>query len=63
MNLSEKRIKHRIERCKKRIEKLEHLHNGNTQDYTYHDGFTLGYEKGVLAVLEEILDEVTEQCH
>ena len=60
MNLSKKRILHRVQRCKIKVKELESKHKGNEQNYTYHGGFSLGYEKGKLEILEELLDEVSE---
>lgn len=51
------KLRRKIERATKRIKEMESRHKGNEQDFTYHAGFDLGYAKGRLSVLEDLLDE------
>jgi len=48
------KIKHKIERCNKRIEDYE-----NIKEYlSIHGHWSLGYFEGRKSILEEILDEI-----
>lgn len=51
------RIKRRLERFQKMEEELTKLHSGNELNYTYWGGFELGYLRGKISLLEEILYE------
>jgi len=37
---------------------LERLHKGNEINFTYHAGYSLGYLKGKIDEIENILDEL-----
>lgn len=50
------RIKHRIERCSKRIEEYAK----EKENLSIHGYWSLGYFEGKKSVLEEILDELDE---
>ena len=50
------RIKHRIERCSKRIEEYAK----QKENLSIHGYWSLGYFEGRKSVLEEILDELNE---
>lgn len=56
-----KRLKRRLERLNGQKDKLEAKHKGNEQNYTYHGGFDLGYLKGKIAEIENILDELESE--
>lgn len=51
------RLKRRLERFQKMEEELTLLHRGNELNYTYWGGFELGYLRGKISLLEEILYE------
>jgi len=53
------RIKHRIDRIKKKLEDYD-LSKPN-EKYNYDGGFSVGYLKGKLAVLEDLLDEEDDE--
>lgn len=54
--------KRQLKRLKEREKKFYDKHKGNESNYTYHGGFDLGYIKGQISVLEEIIeDEKTNQ--
>lgn len=48
----------RLDRLKKQKEELESKHLGNELKYTYWGGYELGYIKGKIAEIEDILDEL-----
>ena len=50
----QKKLQRSIKRCEERIEKLKTLHRGKEMEFTYHGGWSLGYEEGKLAVLEDL---------
>lgn len=52
----ERKIKHKIDRTKKKIEDLE----TRKQDLSKHGYWSLGYWEGRLSVLEDLLDEMEE---
>jgi len=54
----EKELKRRLERLKKQKEQLEKEHKGNELNYTYWAGYELGYLKGKINEIENILDEI-----
>jgi len=54
------KIKHRLERLTERKEVLEAKHKGNEEKYTYHGGFDLGYLKGQISILEDMIDYETD---
>ena len=48
----------RLSRLKLKYNKLYSEHKGNEINYTYWGGQTMGYLKGKIAVIEDILDEI-----
>ena len=56
MNYSEKRLVHRIERLKKRIDNL----HSRKDVLSVHGMWQLGYYEGVVNELENILDEIRD---
>lgn len=54
------KLKRRLERLKERRDSLENEHKSNELKYTYWGGFSLGYLKGQIFEIEEILDELEE---
>lgn len=46
----------RLNRLTEQKDALEKEHKGNEQKFTYHGGFRLGYIKGKIAEIENILD-------
>jgi hypothetical protein len=48
----------RLDRLNKEKVKLETRHKGNEQQFTYHGGFDLGYVKGKIHEIENILDDL-----
>jgi hypothetical protein len=55
------KLKHRVKRLTERKEVLEAKHKGNEEKFTYHGGFDLGYVKGQISVLEDIIDDLTDE--
>lgn len=55
------KLKHRVERLTERKEVLEAKHKGNEENFTYHGGFDLGYVKGQISILEDIIDYLTDE--
>jgi len=53
-----KKLHRSLQRLTKQKEQLESRHVGNEQNYTYHGGFSLGYIKGQISIIENLLDEV-----
>lgn len=53
-----KKLHRQLQRLTKQKEQLESKHVGNEQNFTYHGGFSLGYIKGQISILENLLDEV-----
>lgn len=56
MNYSEKRLVHRIERLKKRIDNLQ----SRKDALSVHGMWQLGYYEGIVSELENILDEIRD---
>ena len=54
MNIEE--LKRRLERLIKQRDKLLEQHNGNELNFTYWGGYELGYVKGKINEIENILD-------
>lgn len=54
------RLKRRLNRLKEQRDVLQKNHGGNELKYTYWGGFSLGYLKGKIFEIEEILDELSE---
>lgn len=52
------RLERRLERFKKMRDELQLDHKGNESKYTYWAGFDLGYLKGKIAEIEDIIDEL-----
>lgn len=50
-----------LKRLKERLKVLENKHVGNEDKYTYHGGFTLGYLKGQISILEEIVADIDDK--
>ena len=50
------KLARRLKRLTAAKNKLEGKHVGNEQKFTYHGGFSLGYLKGQISVLEGIVD-------
>ena len=55
------RLQRRLDRLIERRNLLELLHRDNEQRYTYHGGFGLGYLKGQIRELEDIIDDLTPE--
>jgi hypothetical protein len=53
-----KRLKKRLARLYVRKAILDAAHMGNEKDFTYHGGHHLGYVKGQISILEEVLDSL-----
>lgn len=53
-------IKKRIARIQERVKIYEELYEGKEMSLAYHGGFTLGYWKGKLSALEDILDMIED---
>ena len=60
MNIAKtiKSIERKAERTRKMIQELEKNHKGKEIEFTYWGGFSLGYHKGQLSILEELLDDL-----
>lgn len=56
-HLIEKTIELRINRVKKRVQSVEHY---NSDEHTFHGGWTQGYWEGQLSVLEDLHDLVMD---
>ena len=54
------KLKRRLERLKRLRDNLLNDHYGNEMCYSYWDGHDLGYLKGKIFVIEEILDEIDD---
>ena len=48
----------RLKRLKEQRDKLLKEHNGNELKFTYWAGYELGYVKGKICEIEDILDEL-----
>tara|TARA_R110000868_G_scaffold20396_3_gene86379 strand:+ start:1321 stop:1494 length:174 start_codon:yes stop_codon:yes gene_type:complete len=46
-----------LSRLREMVLKLEEKHTGKEMNYTYHGGFSLGYLKGQVSILEEIVSD------
>lgn len=51
------KVKRRLNRLKEQRDKLSKDHKGNELKYTYWGGYELGYLKGKISVIEDILDD------
>jgi hypothetical protein len=56
MNVEE--LKRRLNRLKEQRDELESKHKGNELKFTYWGGFDLGYLKGKISAIENILDDM-----
>lgn len=54
------RLKRRLNRLIEHRDKLLSQHNGNELNFTYWGGYELGYLKGKINEIEDILDELGE---
>lgn len=52
------KLKRRLNRLKEQRDKLQEEHGGNELKYTYWGGYNLGYLKGKICEIENILDEL-----
>ena len=52
------KLKRRLNRLKEQLDKLQKEHGGNELKYTYWGGYDLGYLKGKICEIEDILDEL-----
>lgn len=55
------KLKRRLKRLIERRDVLELIHVGKEQSLTYHGGFDLGYLKGQIRELEDIIDDLTPE--
>lgn len=55
-----KELERRLNRLKERKERLENVHLGNETKFTYWGGHEMGYLKGKITELENILDLIEE---
>lgn len=53
-----KKLTRRLNRLKEQRDKLQWEHGGNELKYTYWGGYDLGYLKGKICEIEDILDEL-----
>ena len=51
------KLKYRLARLIERRNVIELLHKGREQEYTYHGGFALGYLKGQIRELEDLVED------
>jgi len=58
MNINIEKLKRRLNRLKEQRDKLQGEHSGNELKYTYWGGYDLGYLKGKICEIEDILDEL-----
>lgn len=52
------KLKRRLNRLKEQRDKLQKKHGGNELKCTYWGGYDLGYLKGKICEIEDILDEL-----
>jgi hypothetical protein len=52
------KLKRRLNRLKEQLDKLQKEHGGNELKYTYWGGYDLGYLKGKICEIEDILNEL-----
>lgn len=53
------KIQRKVLHCQKRADELKEHHGDNpSKDFNYYGGYDLGYWKGRLSALEDILDEI-----
>lgn len=55
-----RKLNRQLQRLYKEKERLDALHNGNEDKFTYHGGWTLGYVTGKITALENALDEIVD---
>ena len=59
--MDKQKLEHRIERLTAVKDKLEAKYNGKeTTVYNFYGGWDLGYVRGQLSVLENLLDDLEE---
>lgn len=54
-------LKRRLDRLKNKLVELEKKHLGNELNYTYWGGYDMGYLKGKISEIENIIDELTPE--
>lgn len=57
------KLKRRLTRLRKQKDEMESRHKGNEEKYTYHGGFDLGYLKGKITEIEDIIDDLEEDTN
>jgi hypothetical protein len=55
------KLRRRLDRLKGQLTKLESTHVGNELKKTYWGGYEMGYLKGKISEIEDILDDVEEE--
>lgn len=55
------KLERQAERIKAKIAKLELTHSGNEINLTYWGGFDMGYHRGKLSIIEDVLDLLNEE--
>lgn len=55
-----KELERKLIRLKERKNNIEKEHKGNELNYTYWGGYNLGYLKGQINEIENIIDELKE---
>lgn len=51
-------LKRRLDRLKKKRDDLQKEHSGNELNFTYWGGYNLGYLKGKICKIENIIEEL-----
>jgi hypothetical protein len=59
--ITEEQLTRKITRVKSQIKELETQHEGKEDKFTYWGGFSMGYLKGKLTILEDWLDDLQDK--
>ena len=51
-------LQRQLERLKSQRDELEREHKGKEMSFTYHGGFSLGYIKGKITIIEDLIDDL-----
>ena len=54
------KLKRRLNRLKEQRDRLQNEHHNKELNYTYWAGYDLGYIKGKISEIEDIIDELSK---
>ena len=59
MNIT--KLKRKLARLIEQKDEMESKHQGNEQKFTYWGGWNLGYVRGQISILEDVIDDLEDE--